>query len=118
MLNLIVILITRLISSLQASVTAIICLAAFLTIRSTIRLIKVVKIVPLAVILLMLSTINLEQKVTNTVENLKVIIAPQIINLGSLISLSSFLFISCISCFWFTLLLNIAAVPTPICVIL
>ena len=60
MLNLIAILITRLISSLQATITAIMCLAAFLTIRSRIKLIKVVEIVPLAVILLMLLTINLE----------------------------------------------------------
>jgi len=45
-------------------------------IRSRIRLIKVVEIVLLAVILLILLTINLEQKVTNAVENLRVIIAP------------------------------------------
>jgi hypothetical protein len=60
MLDLIVILITRLILSLKATITAIIYLAAFLTIRSRIRLIKVVETVPLAVILLILLTINLE----------------------------------------------------------
>ena len=60
MLDLIAILITRLISSLQATITTIIYLIAFLTTRSRIRLIKVVEIVPLAVILLMLLTINLE----------------------------------------------------------
>ena len=60
MLDLIVILITRLILSLQATITAITYLAAFLIIRSRIRLIKVVEIVPLAVILLILLTINLE----------------------------------------------------------
>ena len=60
MLDLIAILITRLILSLQATITAIIYLVAFLTIRSRIRLIKVVEIVPLAVILLMLLTINSE----------------------------------------------------------
>jgi len=76
MLDLIAILITRLILSLQATMTAVICLAAFLIIRSKIRPIKVVETVPLAIILLMLLTINLEQKVTNTVENLSVIITP------------------------------------------
>jgi len=60
MLDLIVILIARLILSLQATITAIIYLAAFLIIGSRIRLIKVVKIVPLAIILLILLTINLE----------------------------------------------------------
>ena len=45
-------------------------------IRSKIRLIKVVKMVLLAVISLMLLIINLEQKAINAVENLKVIIAP------------------------------------------
>jgi len=57
-------------------VTAIIYLAAFLIIRSRIRLTKVVETVPLAIILLILLTINLEQKVTNAVENLRVIITP------------------------------------------
>ena len=52
MLDLIATLITRLILSLQATITAITCLVAFLIIRSRIRLIKVVEIVPLAVILL------------------------------------------------------------------
>jgi len=60
MLDLIAILITRLISSLQATVTAIIYLAAFLTIKSKIRPTKVVETVPLIIILLMLLTINLE----------------------------------------------------------
>jgi hypothetical protein len=60
MLDLIVILITRLILSLQATITAIIYLAAFLTIESRIRLIKVVEIIPLTIILLILLTINLE----------------------------------------------------------
>ena len=60
MLDLIVTLITRLILSLQATITAITCLAAFLTIRSRIRPIKVVEIVPLAIILLILLIINLE----------------------------------------------------------
>ena len=60
MLDLIAILITRLILSLQATVTTIIYLAVFLIIRSKIRLIKVVEIVPLAVISLILLTINLE----------------------------------------------------------
>ena len=60
MLDLIVILITRLILSLQATITAIIYLAAFLIIRSRIRPIKVVETVPLAIILLMLLTINSE----------------------------------------------------------
>jgi hypothetical protein len=57
-------------------VIIIIYLAAFLTIKSRIRLMKVVKIVLFAVILLILLTINLEQKAINTVENLRVIIAP------------------------------------------
>ena len=61
---------------MQAIITAIIYLAAFLTIRSKIRPTKVVEIVPLAVISLMLLTINLEQKATNAVENLRVIITP------------------------------------------
>jgi len=60
MLDLIVILITRLILSLKATITAIMCLAAFLIIRSKIRPIKVVETVPLAVILLILLTINLK----------------------------------------------------------
>ena len=60
MLDLIATLITRLILSLQATITAIICLAVFLIIRSRIKLIKVVEIVPLAIILLMLLTINLK----------------------------------------------------------
>ena len=59
-LDLIATLITRLILSLQATITTIIYLAAFLTIRSRIKLTKVVEIVPLAVILLILLTINLE----------------------------------------------------------
>ena len=54
----------------------IIYLVAFLIIRNRIRLIKVVETVPLAIILLILLTINLEQKVTNAVENLRVIITP------------------------------------------
>jgi hypothetical protein len=74
MLNLIIILIARLISSLQAIMTTIIYLAAFPMIRSKIRLTKVIKIVLFAVISLILSTINLEQKATNIVENLRVII--------------------------------------------
>jgi len=76
MLDLIATLITRLMSSLKAAITAIACSAAFLTIRSRIRPTKVVKTVPLAVTLLMLLTINLEQKTTNAVENPRVIIAP------------------------------------------
>ena len=56
--------------------TAVIYLTAFPIIRSRIRLIKVIKIMPLAIISLILLTINLEQKVTNTVENLRVIIIP------------------------------------------
>ena len=56
--------------------TAIIYLVAFLTIRSRIRPIKVVETVPLAIILLMLLTINSEYKATNVVESLRVIIAP------------------------------------------
>ena len=59
---------------------AVIYLAAFLIIGSRIRPTKVVEIVLLAVISLMLSTINLEQKAINIVENLKVIITPQIVN--------------------------------------
>jgi hypothetical protein len=74
MLNLIILLIARLISSLQAIMTTIIYLAAFPMIRSKIRLTKVIKIVLFAVISLILSTINLEQKATNIVENLRVII--------------------------------------------
>ena len=58
MLDLIAILIARLISSLQATITAITYLIAFLIIRSRIRPTKVVEIVPLTVILLMLLTIN------------------------------------------------------------
>ena len=76
MLDLIATLITRLILSLQATITAIICLAAFLTIRSRIRPTKVVETVPLTVKSLILLTINLEQKATNMVENLRVIITP------------------------------------------
>jgi hypothetical protein len=75
-LNLIIILIAKLILSLQATVTIIIYLAAFPTIKSRIRLMKVVETVLFTVILLMLLTINLEQKVTNMVKNLRVIIAP------------------------------------------
>jgi hypothetical protein len=59
-LDLIIILITRFISSLQATVTTIIYSAAFLMIKSRIKPIKIVKIVPLAIILLILLTINLE----------------------------------------------------------
>ena len=118
-LDLIATLITKLILSLQATITTVICLTAFLMIRSKIRLTKVVETVPLTVISLMLSTINLEQKATNTVENLRVIITPQIINWGSLILLSSFsAFKSYISYFWFTLSLNIAAALAPIYAIL
>jgi len=90
MLDLIATLITRLILSLQATITTIIYSAAFPTIRSRIRLTKVVETVPLAVILLILLTINLKQKATNIVENPRVIITPQIVNLGTLISSSSF----------------------------
>jgi len=54
--------------------TAVIYLAAFLIIKSRIKLTKVVKTVPLAIISLILLTINSEQKATNTVENLRVII--------------------------------------------
>ena len=115
MLDLIAILITRLILSLQATITAITYLVAFLIIRSRIKLIKVVEIVPLTVILLILLTINLEQKATNAVENLRVIIIPQIINWGSLISSSSFsTFKSYISCLQFTPPLDIAAALAPI----
>ena len=60
MLDLIATLIARSILSLQATVTAIIYLAALLTIRSRIRPIKVVEIVPLAVTSLILLTMNLE----------------------------------------------------------
>ena len=56
--------------------TAVVYLTAFLTIKNRIRLIKVIKIVPLAVISPILLTINLEQKVTDAVKNLRVIIAP------------------------------------------
>jgi len=80
MLDLIAILITKLISSLQATITTIIYLAAFLIIKSRIRPTKVVETVPLAILLLMLLIINLKQKITNAVENLKVIIIPQIVN--------------------------------------
>ena len=100
MLDLIATLITRLISSLQATITAVIYSAAFLTIRSRIRPIKVVETVPLAVILLILLTINSEYKATNVVESLRVIIAPQIISLDSLILSSPFsafkFYISCL----------------------
>ena len=54
---------------------AIICSAAFPMIKSRIKPIKVVKIVLLAVTSLMLLTINLKQKATNIVENLRIIIA-------------------------------------------
>ena len=60
MLDLIATLITRLILSLQATITAIIYLAAFLIIGSRIKPTKVVETVTLAVILLMLLTINSE----------------------------------------------------------
>jgi chromate transport protein ChrA len=60
MLDLITTLITRFISSLQAIVTTIIYLAAFLMIRSRIKLIKVVETVLFAIILLILLTINLK----------------------------------------------------------
>ena len=60
MLNIIATLITRLILFLQATITAIICLVAFLIIRSRIRPIKVVEIVPLTIKLLILLTINLK----------------------------------------------------------
>jgi hypothetical protein len=73
-LDLVIILIAKLISSLQVTVITIIYLAAFLMIKSRIRLIKVVETVLFTVILLMLLTINLKQKVTNAVENLRVII--------------------------------------------
>ena len=59
-LDLIAILIIKFILSLQTTITAVIYLAAFLTIRSKIKLIKVVEIVPLAIISLILSTINLK----------------------------------------------------------
>jgi hypothetical protein len=75
-LDLIATLIAKLILSLQATMTTIIYSAAFLTIKSRIRLTKVVEIVPLAITSLILSTINLEQKATNTIENLRVIITP------------------------------------------
>ena len=119
MLDLIATLITRLILSLQATITAITCLVAFLTIRSRIRPTKVVEIVPLTVILPILLTINLEQKATNVVENPRVIIAPQIVNQGSLISSSSFsTFKSYISCSQITPPLDIAAALAPIYTIL
>jgi len=60
MLDLIAILITKLILSLQATITTIIYLAAFLIIRSKIKPTKVVETVPLTIILLILLTINLE----------------------------------------------------------
>jgi len=60
MLDLIATLITRLILSLQATITAITYLAVFLIIRSRIRPTKVVEIVPLAITLLILLTINSE----------------------------------------------------------
>jgi len=75
-LDLIATLIARLILSLQATMTAIIYLAAFPIIGSRIRPTKVIEIVPLAITSLMLLTINLEQKATNAVENLRVIITP------------------------------------------
>jgi hypothetical protein len=59
-LDLVIILITKLILFLQATVTAIIYSAAFLTIRSRIRPTKIIKTVPFAIISLILSTINLE----------------------------------------------------------
>ena len=119
MLDPIVTLIARLILSLQVTVTTVVCSAAFPMIGSRIRLMKVVETVLLAITLLMLLTINPEQKVTNTVENLRIIIVPQIINLGFLILLSSFsVFKSCISYSWFAPLSDIAATPAPICAIL
>jgi hypothetical protein len=60
MLDLVITLIARLISSLQVTVTTVIYLAAFLMIKSRIRLIKVVETVLFTIILLMLSTINLK----------------------------------------------------------
>ena len=60
MLDLTATLIARSILSLQATVTAITCLAALPTIRSRIRPTKVVEIVPLAITSLVLLTINLE----------------------------------------------------------
>jgi len=118
MLDLIAILITRLILFLQANITAIIYLAVFLTIKSKIRPTKVVETVLFTIISLILLTINLEQKATNIVESLRVIIAPQIVNLGSLI-LSSFFFAfkSYTNYFWFTLPPNIATALAPICII-
>jgi uncharacterized phage infection (PIP) family protein YhgE len=79
-LDLVTILIARLISSLQATVTTIIYSAAFPTIKNRIRPTKVVETVPFTIISLMLSTINLKQKAINIVKNLRVIIAPQIVN--------------------------------------
>jgi hypothetical protein len=76
MLDLVIILIARFISSLQATVITVIYLAAFPIIKSRIKPIKIVETVLFAVILLILSTINLKQKATNTVENLRVIITP------------------------------------------
>ena len=75
-LDLIATLIAKLILSLQAIITAIIYLAAFPTIRSRIRPIKVIETVPLTVTSPMLLTINLKQKATDTIENLRVIIVP------------------------------------------
>jgi len=60
MLDLIATLITRLILSLQATITTIIYSTAFLTIKSKIKPTKVVEIVPLTIILLILLTINSE----------------------------------------------------------
>ena len=76
MLDPIATLIIKLILSLQATVITVVCLAAFPTIGSRIRLTKVVETVLFAITSLMLSTINLEQKATNVVKNPKVIIAP------------------------------------------
>ena len=60
MLDLIATLITRLILSLQATITTIAYLAAFLIIKSRIGPTKVAEIVPLIIILLMLLIINLK----------------------------------------------------------
>jgi len=57
-------------------VTTIIYLIAFPMIRSRIGPTKVAEIVLLVIILLILLTINLEQKATNAVENPRVIVAP------------------------------------------
>lgn len=56
--------------------TAIIYLAVLPTIKSRIRLIKVVETVPLTVTLLMLLTINLKQKATKVVKIIRVISTP------------------------------------------